>query len=276
MPTVQQRAVEVRHQRAHVPLREAATVAIVPPEVAHQSLLGVAPARVVPFVAAVDLLAGFGDADLPVRQQELSDRRIEGEAGHALSGGVHEDGRRPVHHVAGRHLLEPRLQAILERAVTAFADAAVDREDGSDRDVRVNVRTAVERIEQQHVVPGRELVGDPDQPFLLLGGHHAQLTVVVHGVEHHVVRILVELPHFLSVHVLLAHHAENVHQARLADLAVDQLGGEGEIVQDVGEGAGRSRMLALRFDDEAAERHDVSIHACLRGWAYGTLFLTPL
>ncbi len=109
----------------------------------------------------------------------------------------------------------------------------MDREDRPDGDVGVDVGAAVERIEQEHVIAGRELPGDLDQPLLLLRGHHAKLTVVIHGVEHHVVRVLVQLAHFLAVDVLLSDHPQDVHQSRLADLAMDQLGRQREVVQDI-------------------------------------------
>jgi len=136
----------------------------------------------------------------------------------------------------------------------------MDREDRADRDVRVDVRRAVQRVEQQDVVPRGELLGDRDQVLGLLGGHHAQMPPVVHRVHHHVVGVDVELADFLAVDVLGARHAEDVDEARLADFAMDQLRGERDVVQDAGQLAGRAGVLPLLLEDEPAQGHDVSLH----------------
>jgi hypothetical protein len=87
---------------------------------------------------------------------------------------------------------------------------------------------------------------------------------VIHGVEHHIVRVLIELAHLLAMYVLLPRHPEDVHQPRLAHLPVYQLRGEGEVVQDIGQGTRCPGVPALRLDDEAAQGDHVSIHACLQ------------
>jgi hypothetical protein len=84
------------------------------------------------------------------------------------------------------------------------AHLAVHGEDGAHRDVGVDVRRAVERVEEHAVVAGGELVGDGDEVLHLFRRHPAQVPGVVERLEDHVVGELVELAHLLALHVHLA------------------------------------------------------------------------
>src|SRR5947209_8773850 len=101
-----------------------------------------------------------------MREQELADRWIERESVRALAGGVHQHGARPIEDVARGNLAAARLQHVLELTVAAARDLADDREDGADRDVHVDVRRAVERIEEQAVLAALERLGNLDDPGL--------------------------------------------------------------------------------------------------------------
>lgn len=82
------------------------------------------------------------------REHELA-KRLEGEAVHAAAARrEHELRRGRVHRVARRHQLAPRTQP--PARVLALGHA-VDAEDGADRDARVGVVGAVQRV-HHHVV----------------------------------------------------------------------------------------------------------------------------
>ena len=235
---------EVRDQGTYVPLREPpSSVRARAPEPLHQLLLLGGPAREVPLIHAVDAFSGFWDADFAVRQQEFADRRIQRETVNSAACRVDEHRRGPVHHVPCGDLLRTGLQAIHQRSVPASRNPFVEREDRSNRDVRVDVRAAVERIEQQDVVSYRELLGNLDQPLFLLGGHHAQVPTMIQRVEHHVMRVLIELLDFFSMYVALPRLSEDIDQARLAHLAVNQLRSLGQVVQDGSQRPCRSRVF---------------------------------
>ena len=63
----------------------------------------------------------------------------------------HEHGRRAVEHVSGGHLLRPRLQQRCLRIARAPI-LAQDAEDRADAAADVEVRRAIERIEQHAVL----------------------------------------------------------------------------------------------------------------------------
>ena len=60
---------------------------------------------------------------------------------YAAAGGVHQHGRGTIYHITGGHLTVARLQEVFfgnRRADWRYA--AVNRENGADRDVNVDVR----------------------------------------------------------------------------------------------------------------------------------------
>jgi hypothetical protein len=101
-------------------------------------------------VAAVDgeTAAAGGGLKVRMRQEKLSNGRIQREAVYPVSSGVDKHRRRAVDDVAGRHLLGPRLERRL--GIRFFLVIAlrqpVDAENGPHRHVHVNVRRPVERI----------------------------------------------------------------------------------------------------------------------------------
>src|SRR5688572_4226221 len=138
---VQQGAMHVCDERADVARRERLRIrAVRILQMIHQRALPRRPVGVVAFIHAVDALTGIRNANIGMAEQELTDRRIQREAVHAVSRRIYEHRRRAVHHVTRGHLLAPHLQAVLLRTALAIRDLALDGEDGADRYVRIDVR----------------------------------------------------------------------------------------------------------------------------------------
>ncbi len=119
--------------------------------------------RIVPLlpVAFVDAVhpALLGALNVLVRQEELTEGRVECEAVHAVPGRVHHHCARTVDEVSGGHLHVAGLETILNIAVVTRSNPPVNRENRTDADVHVDVRGAVERVEQQDIVAFRTASG---------------------------------------------------------------------------------------------------------------------
>ena len=151
-----------------------------------------------------------------------------------------------------------RLQAVLERSRPALGcDAAVDRENGPDRDIDVDVARSVERIEEQHVLPHRQAGRHGDRLLVLLGGQHAGPAGVLHALERTV--SLANTSSFCcsSPWTLVVPISPRMSdEAGPAHVARNDLGGETDIVQQVRQLARGFRELALLLDDESLNRDD--------------------
>jgi hypothetical protein len=105
--------------------------------------------------------------------------------------------------------------------------------------------------------------GHRNDVLVLLRRHHGELAG---RPEHAIDRLVgeaVELLHLLAVDVLAAGVAEDVHQAGTHDLAVDQLGRQLDVVQQVGELTGGAGMQALLLEHELRKRHGARGHRSL-------------
>ena len=245
---LEQVAVEVGDQGADVARRAAPLLAAV-----HVGAHGAAPAAGVALVGAVDG-PPLRDADALVGEQELADRRVEGEAVDAAAGGVDEHGARPVDEVPGAQLLAARPQEARGGGV-GRAGRAVDGEDRADADVHVDVGGAVHGVEDEDVgAPGVGL-RDRVEVLHLLRGHGRQQPRVVEGLDDGGVGELVELLHLLAVDVGAAREAHGLGEARLVHLAADDLGRGGDPLQQGGEAARDPGEVALLLDDEPGQGH---------------------
>ena len=164
-----------------------------------------------------------------MRVDELAEGGIEGEAlDLALLEAHHELGRRAVHAVAGRDDVVARTEDVNDLADRAGRGALVDGEDRAGRDVAVDVRRAVERVERD-AEAARVLLRHDDRLLVLLGDEDAARARLDERVDEEVVREDVELLLVVAGRVLLARHAEEVGDARLRARARGRLAGEREL-----------------------------------------------
>src|SRR5918994_3031616 len=97
------------------------------------------------------------------------------------------------------------------------ADPAVDAEDGSYRRVHVDIRRAVERVEEDGVLTHWILGWNRYDVIVLFRAHHTNSAGVLQAVLQRLVGENVQLLLLLALDVLNAGRAENVHQAGTAD-----------------------------------------------------------
>ena len=104
----------------------------------------------------------------------------------------------------------------------------------------------------------------------LFGDHAAQVAGVVHGLVDHLLGELVELLDRFPLDVRRAGRPQEVEEPRLVHLLRDDLGGQGHVVEQVAQGSGRLRVLALLVDDVSTDRGDAGVvHVALRGSVFG-------
>ncbi len=172
----------------------------------------------------------------------------------------HELRLRTVHRIAGGDLPRARLQ---ERLLVGRHDPSAhpqDREDRADRHVDVDVRRAVERVEQQQVLAARIVLGDREDGRHLLGRHRGEVAAPFVGLEQDLVGDHVELLLGLALDVAGAGLAEHAAERALADLERDLLAGAGDdFDQQAQRGLQRGRrrrscVIALLFDQVAGQR----------------------
>ncbi len=118
-------------------------------------------------------------------------------------------------------------------------------EDGADGGVDVDVAGAIQRVELEHVLALRVLGRDGDRLRHLLGAHHTHVTALLHAAGDHVVGEDIELLHLFALNVLFAGEAENAGEARAAHLTGNDLGGQGDLMKQPREVAGRAGRLPL-------------------------------
>ena len=108
-------------------------------EVLNIALHPLAPVAVVAFVEAVDL-SSRRNPDVFMRKQELADAGIQCKSMNAVPCRVDEDGARAIDDITGRDLFITGLETVLQRTLPPCRDAFEDAKNGTDRNVRVDIR----------------------------------------------------------------------------------------------------------------------------------------
>ncbi len=189
-------------------------------------------------------------------QQELADRRVESEAVDAVPGRINEHRARTVGDVARGDQVPAGLEELGYRHRAGSFAPLVDGEDGAHGHVEVHVRGAVERVEDEEVFAHRVLVGDGHELGVLLGGQAGQPAGVVRQPRDGQVGEAVELHDRLALDVDVLRAAQDLGQAGPRRLAGDDLAGQGEIVEEVGQGARGLGMEGLLLEDVALDGDD--------------------
>ncbi|MNT25957.1 hypothetical protein D3C72_1615030 [compost metagenome] len=118
-----------------------------------------------------------------MRQEEFAQVRIEGEAVDAVADGQHQHGGGAVERIAGSHLGRAGLQEVLLRHGVRPFGRAQHREDAAHRDVDIDVRGTVERVEHQQVLAARIARGDLVWRLHFLRGHAGQVAAPLVDVQ---------------------------------------------------------------------------------------------
>ena len=169
------------------------------------------------------------------------DRRVEREAMHAIADAVDQHGRRAVNDVASRDLLIARLQQPARSvARSGVGGPFQNRERRAHRDIHVDVRRAIERIEHDGVFGLVRGMRNRDRVLVFLGGENADALAITERVAEHVVGVHVEFLLDLSLDVRRAVFAKDVGQARAADPRRNHLRGQGDARQEPREFARRA------------------------------------
>ncbi|PRD38308.1 UNVERIFIED_CONTAM: hypothetical protein NCL1_03594 [Trichonephila clavipes] len=171
---------------------------------------------------------------------------VQGEGVHAVAQGQDELGRRAVDGIAGGDLGRARLQERGDFGGIAAGRRFQHREDCAHRHVDVDVRGAVERVEQQQVAAARRAVGDRERVVHLLRGHAGEVAAAAVHVEQDVVGDHVQLLLVLALHVGAAGGAEHAGQRALADGGADAAAGIGGDFQGLDQVGGQAAVGALR------------------------------
>jgi hypothetical protein len=140
-------------------------------------------------------------------------------------------------------LLDAGLQQGIARRLDAIV-VAQDAEYRADAAADIQIRGAVERVEQHAIAAHALLVLAQNHRLLvLLGSDDRDPLAAAEGREQHLVRDHVEFLLNLTLHIFLADAAEHVLQSRAAHLVGDDLRGDRQRRQDPRKGAGRMRVM---------------------------------
>src|SRR5687768_6332773 len=104
-------------------------------------------------------------------------------------------------------------------------------------------------------------LGNLDDVLVLFGSHAAQVAAVIERLEDDLVGPEVELLHVIAGRILLIRTTQNIDQSGHVDLARDQLGRKGNVIQQIAECAARFRMPALLLENVALDGDDGSAQA---------------
>mmetsp|Transcript_38700 Transcript_38700/g.90534 ORF Transcript_38700/g.90534 Transcript_38700/m.90534 type:complete len:397 (+) Transcript_38700:1162-2352(+) len=229
------------------------------PGLAGQALIHIACDRLLPesAVGAVDReLLGVGwHLDVLVRQHELTEIRVQREAGHAVADSQHEHRRRAIERIAGGHLRGTGLQEVGFGHVAATVDHVLrrtqDREDAADRNVHVDIGRAVQRVEHEQVLAAREDLRNLARRVHLFRSHARQLAVPLVHVQENLVGQHVQRFLHLSLYVDRAAFGRNGHAAverAVGDDARDGLAGDRDVEDQRVEVAAGLREAAAFLD----------------------------
>ena len=194
------------------------------------------------------------NAQIGMGEDELADLAVQGKGVHAVAQREHQHGGRAVDGIAGADLLRARLQKILRRRLAYALRAAQHRKNRAHRHVDVDIARAVERIEGEQVAAARVLRRDLVHGFQLFGGHGGEVAAPFVGAQENVVRHHVELHLPLALGVVPRGGPVHARERALAQEIGDALAGKADVVQQRGESARSTAVLALLADDEFGER----------------------
>ena len=124
----------------------------------------------------------------------------------------------------------------------------MNRKDGSDGRVNVDVARPVERVELKHVLPLRVLQRDLDGLLDLFASHHAHVPSRLDDAHDRAVGEIVELLDLLALNVRRSRAAEDTREPCFTDAAAYDFGGQADLLEKPGEIPGGLRHAALAVE----------------------------
>jgi hypothetical protein len=231
---LEERAVEVRHQRADVARSVSART-----QAAQVGSVGFWKAIGIGFVdrvcIALDWHFHIGEGEY-----EGADFGLQREAVDTLSGCVNKDSGGSVNDVACGYLFPACLKngGVPVRPL----GTAQDGEDRTNADVYVDVGRAVERIEDNDVLPALGAV-DGDRLFVFFRDQEGDAFTRAQTMQDGLVGVDIKFLLSFALHIGGASGAENVHQSSSADLGLDHFSGQRHAGEQRGKVAASSREL---------------------------------
>ena len=110
----------------------------------------------------------------------------------------------------------------------------MNREDGANGDVDVDIGGPVERIEEHHVRPAGIARRRQDRLRSFLRGHGTDVPARFECLNERLMREDVEFRYLLALDVLLTRKSKNIHQSRFIHLAGNDLRSQGDLCQQAG------------------------------------------
>ena len=156
--------------------------------------------------------------------------------------------------VSSHHLVRSWLQkVVVSERLPEWGDAPVNAEDGPDGDVDVDVGTAVQGVDHDHVLALPAFVAAQDVVFLLLGANAGDGLARCQDAHERSVGKNIEFLLVFFVGVLGTRSTEDACEAGAVDLVVDDFRCDTDVGQQPGELSGYEGELRLRIHDEFLE-----------------------
>ena len=191
---------------------------------------------------------------------------------HTVASGQHQHSLRAIHGVASGDLLAAWLQEVLFGRLSHAVGCLEDREDGTNRDIDVDIAGAIERIEHQQIFALGITVGDRVNGFHFLGCHAGQMAAPFVGFQQDFIGNHIQLLLYLALHVFTTGAAQHFTQRALADRMADALAGPADDFDQQAQLGGNLVMQALLLD-QMLGKTDAFAHDALSFSDSQTIFL---
>src|SRR4051812_1154734 len=192
----------------------------------------------------------LGDAEVSMGEDELTDRRVEREPVDPVAQREHQHGRRPVECVPRTDLSRARLEEGVQAGSAVARRPPQDGEDGADGDVHVEIRGAVERVEDEEVLAARMAEGNGMRRIHLLGHHPGEMPSPFAGGDEDLVGEEVEVLLPLALAVLGTRIAERARKRAARRKHGDFLDGGRDVEEQPAQAASQAGRLPVVVDEE--------------------------
>jgi hypothetical protein len=131
--------------------------------------------HIITFIDRIDIAVGR-NFHVRMRQTKLSYRRIQRKSIDSFARSINQHCRRTIDHITRSYLLRAFLQHIFKGSAAPHRFSPVDRKDGAYRNIAIDIRGAVERIDTNNIFGIFGYRGiDDHQVIFFFGSHDAAL-----------------------------------------------------------------------------------------------------